>query len=87
MPNHTENLSAEEIAGDPFDGFEGYVGIDPAVDAIVDLYDAPQYAVDEAEHAYWDAELAQMRAEAIADAELAHWDDDPSPYEGTYSEE
>ncbi len=34
----------------------------------------------------WEHERAQHEAEALADAEMARWDDDPSPYDGNYSE-
>ena len=43
----------------------------------------------EAAHAAYEAEQEQADgyAEALAEADLAHWDDDPSPYSGTYSED
>jgi hypothetical protein len=31
-------------------------------------------------------DYASWLNDAYADAELARWDDDPSPYDGTYSE-
>ena len=37
--------------------------------------------VDEA----WEQRMAEM--EDLAEARASQWDDDPNPYEGTYSEE
>jgi hypothetical protein len=46
-----------------------------------DLELEAQQAAAEAE-AEWRAEQAQLAAEWEADARMAHWDDDPSPYDG-----
>ena len=44
-----------------------------------DLADAEAEA-----EAEWRAEAARAEAEAWADAEMARWDDDPSPYNGDF---
>lgn len=39
-------------------------------------------------HARYDSDADELvQLDAIADAELARWDDDPNPYHGDYSEE
>lgn len=49
----------------------------------LDLADAEAKAEADAE-AEWRAEAARAEAEAWADAEMARWDDDPSPYNGDF---
>lgn len=75
---------AEVSAPFTYDSGEGFCSSECAAAAGVDV-DAPEW--DDIEAGWTDAEIAELDADPKYDAFLSQYDDDPSPYDGTYSEE
>lgn len=76
-----EDAHLEEAYEDRFIADEEPFDLREAIDALV----PPAGPTAEERDAMLD-EQEQMKAELEAEARLAYYDDDPSPYDGTYSE-